>query len=172
MPEHRQSLNQSLNQPIVLMGVSGSGKSTVGKLLSAKTGALFFDGDDFHPEQNIRKMASGSPLNDEDRRGWLEALSELLNHHDQPIIIACSALKQSYRDILTSGNIKPRFVYLQGSRELLQERAHARSGQEDHFMPVTLLDSQLDTLEPPSSDALTISIELAPEQITDTILAS
>ena len=73
---------------------------------------------------------------------------------------------------LTSGNIKPRFVYLQGSRELLEERAHARSGQEDHFMPATLLDSQLDTLEQPSSEALTISIELAPEQITETILAS
>ena len=100
------------------------------------------------------------------------ALSELLNDHDQSIIIACSALKQSYRDILTSGNIKPRFVYLQGSRELLEERAHARSGQEDHFMPATLLDSQLDTLEQPSSEALTISIELAPEQITETILAS
>ncbi|MDC1406228.1 gluconokinase, GntK/IdnK-type [Akkermansiaceae bacterium] len=168
MPEHRQSLNQS----IVLMGVSGSGKSTVGKLLSTKTGALFFDGDDFHPKENIRKMASGTPLNDEDRRGWLEALSELLNDHDQSIIIACSALKQSYRDILTSGNIKPRFVYLQGSRELLEERAHARSGQEDHFMPANLLDSQLDTLEQPSSEALTISIELAPEQITETILAS
>ena len=168
MPEHRQSLNQS----IVLMGVSGSGKSTVGKLLSTKTGALFFDGDDFHPKENIRKMASGTPLNDEDRRGWLEALSELLNDHDQSIIIACSALKQSYRDILTSGNIKPRFVYLQGSRELLEERAHARSGQEDHFMPANLLDSQLDTLEQPSSEALTISIDKSPEQITETILAS
>ena len=168
MPEHRQSLAQS----IVLMGVSGSGKSTVGKLLSTRTGAAFFDGDDFHPEQNVRKMKSGYPLNDEDRQGWLESLSELLNNHDQPIIIACSALKQNYRDILASGNTKPRFVYLQGSRELLQERAHARSNKEDHFMPVTLLDSQLDTLEQPGVDALTISIELAPEQITDTILAS
>ena len=172
MPEHRQSLNQSLNQSIVLMGVSGSGKSTVGKLLSARTGTSFFDGDDFHPEENVLKMASGRALDDQDRQSWLEALRDLLNDHTEPIIVACSALKQSYRDILTSGNIKPRFVYLQGSRELLQERAHARSGQEDHFMPVTLLDSQLDTLEQPSPDSLTISIEQSPEQITNTILAS
>ena len=159
MPEHRQPLKQSLNQSIVLMGVSGCGKSTVGKLLSARTGAPFFDGDDFHPEQNVRKMASGTPLNDEDRRGWLETLRDLINDHDQPIIIACSALKQSYRDILSSGHIKPRFVYLQGSKELLRERAHARAGQEDHFMPVSLLESQLDTLEQPGADTLTVSIE-------------
>ena len=168
MSQHRQPLNQS----IVLMGVSGCGKSTVGKLLSARTGAEFFDGDDYHPEQNVRKMASGSPLDDEDRRGWLETLRDLINDHDQPIIIACSALKQSYRDILSSGRITPRFVYLQGSRDLLQERAHARSGKEDHFMPVSLLDSQLDTLEQPGADSLTVSIEQTPEQITETILAS
>ena len=168
MPEHRQPLSQS----IVLMGVSGCGKSTVGKLLSARTGAEFFDGDDFHPEQNVRKMASGTPLNDEDRRGWLETLRDLLNNHDQPIIIACSALKQSYRDIVSSGQILPHFVYLQGSKELLQQRANKRSGQEDHFMPVSLLNSQLDSLEQPSSEALTISIDQSPEQITETILAS
>ena len=168
MPEHRQSLNQS----IVLMGVSGSGKSTVGKLLSARTGATFYDGDDFHPEQNVRKMANGTPLNDADRKGWLETLRDLLNDHNEAIIIACSALKQSYRDILTDGETQPRFVYLHGSRELLQERSHARANQEKHFMPITLLDSQLDTLEPPSSNALVVSIEQSPEQITETIIAS
>ena len=168
MSEHRQSMNQS----IVLMGVSGCGKSTVGELLSEKTGCPFFDGDDFHPEQNLRKMANNIPLNDADRQGWLETLRDLLNEHTEPIIIACSALKQNYRDILSGGNITPRFVYLQGSRDLLQERAHARSVKEDHFMPVTLLDSQLDTLEQPGVDTLTISIEQSPEQITETILAS
>ena len=161
-----------MNQSVVLMGVSGCGKSTVGKLLSARTGAEFFDGDDFHPEQNVRKMTSGIPLNDEDRRGWLESLCNLLYNHDEPIIIACSALKQNYRDILASGHITPRFVYLEGTKELLQERANARANQEDHFMPTTLLDSQLDTLEQPGLDALTISIEDSPEQITETIPAS
>ena len=168
MSQHRQPLKQS----IVLMGVSGCGKSTVGKLLSARTGADFFDGDDFHPEQNVRKMASGTPLDDEDRRGWLETLRDLLNEHDQPIIIACSALKQNYRDILSSGQITPNFVYLQGSKELLQQRAHERSGHEDHFMPVSLLDSQLETLEQPDANTLTISIEQSPQQITDIIIAS
>lgn len=168
MSQHRQPLSQS----IVLMGVSGCGKSTVGKLLSARTGAEFFDGDDYHPEQNVRKMAHGIPLDDEDRRGWLETLRDLINDHDQAIIVACSALKQSYRDILSSGQITPGFVYLHGSRDLLQERAHARSGKEEHFMPVSLLDSQLQTLEQPGSEALTISIEHSPEQITETILAS
>ena len=168
MSQHRQPLKQS----IVLMGVSGCGKSTVGKLLSARTGAEFFDGDDYHPQQNVRKMANGTPLNDEDRRGWLETLRDLLNNNNEAIIIACSALKQSYRDILSSGHVKPRFVYLQGSKEVLHERAHARAAQEDHFMPVSLLESQLDTLEQPGADSLTVSIEQTPEQITETILAS
>lgn len=168
MSQHRQPLKQ----PIVLMGVSGCGKSTVGRLLSERTGAAFFDGDDFHPAENVRKMASGAPLNDRDRQGWLEALADLLNDHTEPIIIACSALKQSYRDILSSSAHKPLFIYLHGSREILLERGKQRSQRGEHFMPVSLLDSQLDTLEQPNPDALTVSIEQTPEQITDIILAS
>ena len=168
MPEHRQSLEQS----IVLMGVSGCGKSTIGKLLSERTGAVFFDGDDFHPPENVHKMASGTPLNDEDRQGWLEALVKLLSEHAEPIIIACSALKQSYRDLLCSGAVQPRFVHLHGSREVLQARGKARASEGEHFMPVSLLESQLETLEQPDEDTLTISIEQSPQQITDIILAS
>lgn len=168
MSQHRQSLKHS----IVLMGVSGCGKSTVGKLLSARTGAPFFDGDDFHPSGNVEKMASGKPLNDQDREGWLETLLQLLNEHAEPIIIACSALKQSYRDILASGANKPHFIYLHGERQTLLERGSQRAQKGEHFMPVSLLESQLDTLEEPGADALTVSIEQTPEQITDIILAS
>ncbi|MGB1874307.1 MAG: gluconokinase [Akkermansiaceae bacterium] len=168
MSEHRQFLEHS----IVLMGVSGCGKSTVGRLLSARTGAPFFDGDDFHPAENVRKMAGGAPLTDRDRQGWLEALTQLLDEHSEPIIIACSALKQSYRDILASAAHKPHFIYLHGERQTLLERGQQRAQAGDHFMPVSLLDSQLDTLEEPQDGALTISIEHTPEQITDIILAS
>lgn len=166
MPEYRQSLDQS----IILMGVSGCGKSTVGELLSERTGAPFFDGDHFHPEENVAKMADGIPLTDEDRQGWLITLRDLLNTHSQPIIIACSALKQSYRDILESGDAKPRFVYLQGGKEILLERLEKRAKESDHFMPASLLDSQLDTLEQPNKSTLTISIKKSPTEIADAIL--
>lgn len=161
-----------LNQSIILMGVSGCGKSTVGKLLSTRTGAPFFDGDDFHPQENITKMAAGIPLTDDDRQGWLEALRNLLKTHNTPIIIACSALKQSYRNILEDIPNKPRFIYLHGTKEILLERLSKRAQETNHFMPASLLDSQLDTLEQPGKDTLTISIELSPEQITDTILTT
>ena len=151
------------------MGVAGSGKSTIGKLLSAKTGAMFFDGDDFHPPENIAKMSSGIPLDDHDRAGWLDALRDLLDKHPDPIIIACSALKQKYRTTLSQAKRPPKYVYLEGTRELLLARLSERKG---HFMSPAMLDSQLETLEPPgaeSTDIQSISIQYSPEQILSKI---
>ena len=148
---------------LVIMGVSGSGKSTIGRLLAEKTDKVFLDGDDFHPPENIRKMESGEPLNDEDRRGWLERLAQVIEVSESPPVVACSALKASYREALSGSE----FVFLDGSPELLAERMGQRS---DHFMPATLLASQLETLERPM-DALTLDIKASPEELVAQIRA-
>ncbi|MCK0159805.1 gluconokinase [Allomuricauda sp. F6463D] len=153
---------------IVIMGVSGSGKSKIGKLLSEKLAIPFFDGDDFHPKANVEKMASGSPLNDDDRKEWLILLNKLaVKYRDKGAIIACSALKKNYRSILRAemGNTMV-FVYLDGSFELIKSRLENRKG---HFMPMDLLKSQFDTLEPPFK-AITVSIEKTPEKIINEIV--
>ncbi|GKW04435.1 gluconokinase [Pectobacterium carotovorum subsp. carotovorum] len=137
---------------IILMGVSGSGKSSVGAELGRAIQAKFIDGDDLHPRANIQKMASGTPLNDDDRAPWLERLSDVaysLAHKNETGIIVCSALKKRYRDRLREGNEKMVFIYLKGSFELVLERHKARAG---HFMPTDLLKSQFDALEEPGSD--------------------
>ncbi|MCH5049082.1 gluconokinase [Pectobacterium aquaticum] len=137
---------------IILMGVSGSGKSSVGAELGRAIQAKFIDGDDLHPRANIQKMASGTPLNDDDRTPWLERLSDVaysLAHKNETGIIVCSALKKRYRDRLREGNEKMVFIYLKGSFELVLERHKARAG---HFMPTELLKSQFDALEEPGSD--------------------
>lgn len=137
---------------IILMGVSGSGKSSVGAELGRAIQAKFIDGDDLHPRANIQKMASGTPLNDDDRAPWLERLSDVaysLAHKNETGIIVCSALKKRYRDRLREGNEKMVFIYLKGSFELVLERHKARAG---HFMPTELLKSQFDALEEPDSD--------------------
>ncbi|SHG25039.1 gluconokinase [Flagellimonas flava] len=153
---------------LIIMGVSGTGKSTIGTKLSERLDFPFFDGDDYHPEENVQKMSAGNPLNDEDRKGWLERLNQLaLEHKSTGAIIACSALKESYRDLLSKQmGTTLQFVHLDGSFDLITSRLKARKG---HFMTAALLQSQFDTLEPPK-DAIIVSIELTPEEIVSSVL--
>ncbi|NUO02038.1 MAG: gluconokinase [Saprospiraceae bacterium] len=151
------------------MGVSGSGKTTIGKLLAEHSGLPFFDGDDFHPAENIEKMQSGNPLNDDDRLGWLTAI----NHHARQevgqhgAIYACSALKASYRRILSEGiGHKVAWVFLKGDYDLIRSRLEARKA---HFMPPALLQSQFDALEFPE-EAFSADLNLTPETIVGQIL--
>ena len=139
----------------VVMGVSGCGKTTLGKALAAHSGLPFFDGDDYHPAGNIEKMSAGIALDDEDRKGWLERLNELLKAHGRTgTVVACSALKQSYRKILDKGLDRVIWVYLEGSYEEILERLKQREG---HYMPPSLLRSQFEALEPPQ-DAIRVPV--------------
>ena len=148
---------------IYIMGVSGSGKTTIGQLLSQKTGIPFFDADDFHSAANKEKMKAGHPLTDEDRREWLHQINTLAIEQTplKGAVIACSALKEKYRNVLSSGIEKPLWVLLQGSYEIIYQRLKKRQG---HYMPASLLQSQFDNLELPA-DALAVSIEKDPEEI-------
>lgn len=143
----------------IVMGVSGSGKSTVGEALARRLGQSFVDADSLHPQSNRDKMAHGIPLGDSDRQPWLEAIVADMDRHRQlgeSVVLACSALKRRYRDFLRDDHDDVRFVYLHASRELLAERLGHRSG---HFFDPALLDSQLATLEEPSPDeALRIDV--------------
>lgn len=152
----------AMQMPIVVMGVSGSGKSTVGQLLATALAFPFVDGDDLHPAENKKKMAAGIALDDADRAPWLDAIAEVLSRGS--VVVACSALRRRYRDRLRTAAPEMRLVYLRGTRELLSARI---SGRQHHFMPVKLLDSQLATLEEPAADegALTIDVALAPEEM-------
>lgn len=135
---------------VVVMGVSGSGKSTVGEQLAARLGVPFVDGDALHPAANVAKMASGVPLTDEDRIPWLRAVGRALaGTSPEGVVVACSALKRGYRDLIRSEAPGAVFAELDGDRAVLAARMAARPG---HFMPVTLLDSQLATLEPLQAD--------------------
>ena len=156
---------------VVLMGVSGSGKTTIGTLLAQRTGTIFADADDYHPQANKDKMRAGIPLNDEDRQPWLEILNGLLRgwyQSGEGGVLACSALKEKYRETLESGipaNAMA-FVWLDPNRELLTERVAAR---HHAYMNPKLLDSQIATLEPPT-DALRIENDSTPEQAVEQIL--
>lgn len=157
---------------IIVMGVSGSGKSVVGSLLAEKLGGVFEDGDDFHPLSNKAKMSAGTPLTDEDRWPWYAVLRQRIEEMRTltPVyVLACSALKPSYREKLRAEDLENtlRFVLLNGTRELITDRMAARKG---HFMPLALLDSQLATLQP-TPDLTQVSIDATPDQIVEDILA-
>ena len=152
---------------IVVAGVSGSGKSTIGKLLAERLNLPFKDADDYHPQANVDKMAGGSPLNDTDRKPWLEILAHEIEGWAQSngAVLACSALRESYRQLL-SQKVAPQWVFLDGSFELLKSRLDNRKG---HFFNSELLQSQLDTLEEPDY-GIHVSIEPSPEAIVDEII--
>ncbi|MBH5295247.1 gluconokinase [Corynebacterium ulcerans] len=151
---------------IIVMGVSGSGKTTVGTLLAQKLGVPYFDGDDLHPQENIDKMAQGIPLNDADRWPWLAQVGGWLAHQPEGGVIGCSALKRSYRDLLREHCPTAVFVHVHGSREVLLARMNHRQG---HFMPASLLDSQFATLEPLENDEVgrVFDVTDSPDQIAD-----
>ena len=163
--DHRRSRGQMATddnvqqQPVlVIMGVSGSGKSTVAGILAGQLGWDLEEGDDLHPEANVAKMHAGIPLTDEDRWPWLDSVAGWIREHTAaglPGIITCSALKRIYRDRLRGEHVV--FVHLAGDRDIIERRLSARL---DHFMPTTLLDSQIDTLEPPGPDENTLVVNL------------
>ena len=153
----------------IIMGVSGTGKSTIGKLLSDRTGWTFYDADDFHSPANIDKMNRGIPLTDSDRLPWLKDLQQLIKKtlaNNQTGILACSALKSNYRQILSHDSCEVVFIYLQGDFQCIQSRIESRL---EHFMGSDLLKSQFDTLEEPQN-AIIIDVSLAPEAIVEEIL--
>lgn len=156
---------------IVIMGVAGSGKTTVGQRLAAALGWRFVDADDLHEPASIAKMASGQPLDDADRAPWLARLRRLIDELARagtPAVLACSALRQSYRERLLGGCADARLVYLQASRALLAQRLHERAG---HFFPAALLDTQLTALEEPD-DALVLDAGRPPDDIVAELCAA
>ncbi len=157
---------------LIVMGVSGSGKSTIGEMLAVRLGWPFEDGDRFHPAANVAKMSAGHPLTDEDRWPWLQAIADEIDRvcrDGERVVIACSALKRAYRDVLVHGRDDVRIVFLDGTQDLIAARLAARKG---HFMPPGLLDSQFGTLEPPASDEkpVAVSIDAPVETIVDDIV--
>ena len=157
----------------VVMGITGSGKSTVGASLAHKLGVDFVEGDDYHPPENVHRMASGIPLTDDDRASWLQALATRIreaNGAGTGLVVTCSALKRSYRDVLRAAAPEVRFVFLNGSRALISQRVAERRG---HFMPASLLESQLAILEEPASDehAWAYDISEPAQEIVDDIVA-
>jgi len=157
---------------LIVMGVSGSGKSTIADKLAERLRWSYEDGDKFHPASNVAKMSAGHPLTDEDRWPWLQAIADEIDRvcrAGQRAVIACSALKHAYRDILVHGRSDVRIVYLKGTQELIARRLATR---KNHFMPPGLLDSQFKTLEPPDSreNPVTVSIDASVDTIVDDII--
>ena len=155
---------------IVLMGVSGCGKSLVGKSLSDELGFQFIEGDDFHSLSSKKKMAAGIPLNDEDREGWLCRLRDLFHDSNKPLIASCSSLKKSYRNLLNSKSSGLLFIHLHGSERVIAERLEGRS---DHFFNPQLLASQFTTLETlqPDENGFEINIDQAPHLVVAQIIS-
>ncbi|MFJ2351803.1 gluconokinase [Glutamicibacter sp. NPDC087673] len=159
--------------PLVVMGVSGSGKTTIGKMLADQLHHEFIDGDNLHPKANKEKMAGGQSLDDADREPWLQLIGAKLaesNRHQAPLVIACSALKRSYRDLILSLEPATIFIHLTGVPTLIRDRMNARSHE---YMPTSLLDSQLATLEAPDADEPVLSADIAdsPEGIVRQLIA-
>lgn len=157
---------------LVVMGVSSSGKSTIAKALADRLGWRFADGDDFHPKANVEKQRAGQPLTDDDRWPWLQSIADEIDRvtaEGGKLVVACSALKRVYRDLLLHGRHDIRIVYLNGSKELIARRMAAR---KNHFMPPSLLDSQFRTLEVPGPDErpITVSIDDDIDGIVDAII--
>jgi gluconokinase len=157
---------------LVVMGVSGSGKSTIAEHLAKRLGWIYEDADRFHPASNVAKMSAGQPLTDEDRWPWLRAIAKEIDRvcdAGEHVVIACSALKRAYRDVLVHGRSDVRIIYLKGTEELIASRLALRKG---HFMPPGLLASQFKTLEPPDSseDPVTVSIDASVETIVHQII--
>lgn len=160
-------MNSPANPPMIVMGVSGCGKSTVGKMLAEALGSTFTDGDDLHPASNREKMAAGHPLEDADRQPWLATIGHALSRSTEsgtPAIIACSALKRSYRDLLRAHEPATLFIHLHGAADLIQNRLDERSHA---YMPSILLTSQLNTLEAIEADetAIEVDVSQSPEDI-------
>ena len=154
---------------VVVMGVSGSGKSTIGRRLAERLGCPFYDGDDYHPAANVAKMAAGTPLDDSDRAEWLAALAAVIAaglSRGECGVIACSALKKRYRDVLRLDERQVRIVYLRGDFAAIQARLQSREG---HFMKAPMLQSQFDDLEEPD-EAIVVDATLEPTRVLDTIM--
>ncbi|MDY6995372.1 MAG: gluconokinase [Actinomycetota bacterium] len=160
-----------MSSPIVVMGVSGSGKSTVGAALAQRLRVPFADADDFHPPHNVAKMSAGQPLDDDDRHPWLEAIGQWLAAHPHGGVMSCSALKRKYRDQLRDNCGEIEFLHLYGSTEVIGRRQASRPG---HFMPASLLDSQFKTLEPlePDERGVTIDVDQNIDGIIDSYIAA
>jgi gluconokinase len=157
---------------VVVMGVSGSGKTTIAEGLAAAEGWSVLEGDAFHPPANVAKMKAGIPLTDDDRWPWLHAIAAAIDAdraRGENAVVACSALRRAYRDVLIGDRRDVRLVYLAGSQALIEQRMRARTG---HFMPASLLDSQFRTLEEPGADEnpITVSIDGAPDDVVRTIV--
>ena len=157
----------------IVMGVSGCGKTTIGSALARALGVEFVEGDDFHPPENVRRMAAGIPLTDADRAGWLRALAGRLreaHEHRTGLVLSCSALKRSYRDLLRAAAPDAQFIFLDGSPVLIAERLAGRRG---HYMPASLLDTQFATLERPAADerARVCSVTPTPDVIVAALMA-
>jgi gluconokinase len=163
---------KTAQQPVlVIMGVSGSGKSTVAGLLAGRLGWDFAEGDELHPESNVAKMQAGQPLSDEDRWPWLESIADWIRAHTAagtPGIVTCSALKKRYRDVLRGEGVV--FVFLEGSRDRISDRLASRNG---HFMPPALLESQFEALEAPTEEEnfISLSVSGTPAEVAQDIIA-